>query len=72
MPSKIALDKDVLAKLYITQKLSVKKISNDLGYSATCVYNNLLRHGIPIITNSQRCKGQSTCLEYMSAGYRYS
>ena len=58
MSSKIVLDKDALVKLYIEQKLSVKKISNDLGYSATCVYNNLLRHGIPIITNSQRYGGR--------------
>lgn len=58
MPHKVEIDKDLLHDLYKKKQLSVKKIAQRLGYSPTCVYNNLLRHKIPIISNSQRYKGR--------------
>ena len=43
MPSTIILDKDMLTKLYVGEDISIMKIAKKLGYSATCIYNNLLR-----------------------------
>ena len=58
MPNKIDIDKHLLFGLYRKEKLSTYKVSQKLGYSRSCVYNNLLRYGIPIISNSQRYKGK--------------
>ena len=58
MPNKISLDKRVLLNLYREKELSMGKISKKLGYSQTCVRNNLLRHDIPIVTNSERYTGK--------------
>lgn len=58
MPGIIEIDKELLFDLYRVKKLSAVKIARRLGLSFTCVYNNLLRNKIPIISNSQRYKGQ--------------
>jgi len=58
VPSTIILDKDMLTKLYVGEDISIMKIAKKLGYSATCIYNNLLRHNIPIMPNSRRYKGR--------------
>lgn len=58
MPTKINIDKKLLFNLYRKEKLSTYKISHKLGYSQACIYNNLLRHKIPTISNSQRYKGK--------------
>ena len=58
MPARINIDKKLLFSLYRKEKISTYKMSQNLGYSQTCIYNNLLRHKIPIISNSQRYKGK--------------
>jgi len=58
MPTKIEIDKKLLTELYSVKQLSAGKISQRLGYSQTCIYNNLKRWQIPIISNSQRYKGK--------------
>lgn len=58
MPTRIDLDKKLLLNLYRKEELSTYKISQKLGCSQTCIYNNLLRNKIPIISNSQRYKGK--------------
>ena len=58
MPTKIEINKKLLTELYSVKQLSVGKISQRLGYSQTCIYDNLKRWQIPIISNSQRYKGK--------------
>lgn len=58
MSAKINIAKNLLYNLYRKRKLSTYKIAQRLGYSSSCIYNNLKRQQIPIISNSQRYKGR--------------
>lgn len=52
------INKMLLFALYQNKRISTYKISRILGCSQSFIYNTLLRYKIPIISNSQRYKGQ--------------
>lgn len=47
MPKQVDIDREILFRMYVTERKSLPVIAKEIGRSASLVYSNLRRHGIP-------------------------